>query len=112
MPACAGVTLARRDMRNSRTSPRPSTPGRVRPARRARGSLLVHPPTGTPATSAGGIAWGRAEFDFPHATPPASDADARTDGVRSDLDGSLPAAAARADHGTRRRDVDGAADRH
>src|SRR4051812_27765905 len=44
-PACSGVTLARRETRNSRTSARLSTPLTVRRAPARRDSLSVHPST-------------------------------------------------------------------
>src|SRR3954451_4351188 len=61
-PAVSGVTLARRDIRNSRTSARLSmstTVGRATPTREAvrRGVPLVHRSSGTPGRAAAEVRW-------------------------------------------------------
>ena len=70
-PAASGVTFARRDMRNSRTSARLSmlpTVGRAAPTRESvrRGALRVHPSAGTPHLAPRPVAW----WAHPHREAP------------------------------------------
>jgi hypothetical protein len=57
-PTCCGVSLARREMRNSRTSARLSTATTVRPFPRGWDPLAVHLSPGTPIRSPAGHDYG------------------------------------------------------
>src|SRR5438105_2333068 len=60
-PTSAGDSLARREIRNSRTSARLSMTSTLRAAATAWDALAVHLSSGTPTRAAAGVAWSHVE---------------------------------------------------